>query len=308
MKINYNVSAMIANSALQKNDKALSTSLERLSSGLKINHAKDNASGLAMAKRMNAQIKSLEVANQNSNDGVSVIEIAEGALQEVEDMVQRMNELAVKACNGTMSDSDRKNIDEEIKQLKTEIERVAKTTMYNGQVLLDGSFDVKGYSDNIDLKVTTYSDDVRSGEYVIDSINTAYFSDGRLDPESCMIKLGSGFPDGCEAKFYNDKIFIEGPNGFSMEYRLNSRDFDSFAKANELVNPPEFTIMDPKEMVETRHGLIMRRQKLRKQMEYNQDLASEASEAVKHVIEEHPKYRDKILELINLYEEGEKQE
>ena len=83
MRINYNVSAMVANGALANNDKALSNSIERLSSGLKINHAKDNASGIAMAKRMRAQIRSLETANQNSNDGVSVIEIAEGALSEL---------------------------------------------------------------------------------------------------------------------------------------------------------------------------------------------------------------------------------
>ncbi|MCR5279969.1 MAG: hypothetical protein K6E19_11065 [Lachnospiraceae bacterium] len=228
MKINYNVSAMIANSALRKNDEATATSLERLSSGLKINHAKDNASGLAMAKRMNAQIKSLEVANQNSNDGVSVIEIAEGALQEVEDMIQRMNELAVKACNGTMSDNDRKNINEEIKQLKAEVERVAKTTMYNGRTLLDGSFDVKGYSDNIDLKVTTYSDDVRSGKYSIQSIETAYFADGRLDPEGCKIKLGPEFPKGCVPTFDGDRVIVNGPDGFSMEFRLMPDDFKKY--------------------------------------------------------------------------------
>ena len=100
----------------------------------------------------------------------------------------------------------------------------------------------------------------------------------------------------------NEKIYQEQLAGLVRELR----------KFN--VSDPEVwihqvdAIIDPKEMVEARHGLIMRRQKLRKQMEYNQDLASEASEAVKHVIEEHPKYRDKILELINLYEEGEKQE
>ncbi len=232
MKINYNVSAMIANSALQHNDKGLSNSLEKLSSGLKINHAKDNASGLAMAKRMNAQIRSLEVANQNSNDGVSVIEIAEGALQEVEDMVQRMNELAVKACNGTMSDSDRKNIDDEIKQLKSEIERVAKTTNYNGQVLLDGHFDVKGYASDMNLKVTTYSDEVKNGEYSIKSIETAYFSDGRLDPSGCKIELGDSFPEGCIATFETDKIIVEGVNGFSMEFRVMPEDFENYKAEN----------------------------------------------------------------------------
>lgn len=219
MKINYNISAMVANSALQKNDGALGNSLEKLSSGLKINHAKDNASGLAMARRMNAQIRSLEVANQNSNDGISVIEIAEGALQEVEDMVQRMNELAIKACNGTIEDTDRKAIDDEIKQLKEEIERISKATMYNGQVLLDGSFDVKGYTDNLDLKVTTYSDEVRSGEYTIDSL-TAVFVDGKLDPDQCSFTGGTGFPADSKATFENDSLVVEGANGFKMEFMI----------------------------------------------------------------------------------------
>lgn len=249
MKINYNVSAMIANSALQHNDKGLSNSLEKLSSGLKINHAKDNASGLAMAKRMNAQIRSLEVANQNSNDGVSVIEIAEGALQEVEDMVQRMNELAVKACNGTMSDLDRKNIDDEIKQLKAEIERVAKTTNYNGQVLLDGHFDVKGYSSDLNLKVTTYADEVRSGEYTIKSIETSYFADGRLDPEGCKIELGDEFPEGCTYTFETDKIIVDGVNGFSMEFRVMPEDFEKYKATNTTAtqNTPGVKLADPEE-------------------------------------------------------------
>lgn len=230
MKINYNVSAMIANAALQKNDKSVATSLERLSSGLKINHAKDNASGLAMAKRMNAQIRSIETANQNSNDGVSVIEIAEGALQEVEDMVQRMNELAVKACNGTLSDEDREYINNEIDELKKEIGRISGATMYNGQVLLDGSFDAKGYTSDINLKVTTYSNDVRSGKYSISNLSL-YFDDEKMlvtpemaaeDPSltACSITLGPEFPDGCKTTFFDDKIMVEGDGGFSMEFRI----------------------------------------------------------------------------------------
>ena len=217
MKINYNVSAMIANSALKTNDNALSTSLERLSSGLKINHAKDNASGLAMAKRMNAQIKSLDIANQNSNDGVSVIEIAEGALSEIEEMVQRMNELAVKSCNGTIEDKEREFIDEEINQLKAEIERISKSTMYNGQVLLDGSFDVKGYTDNLNVKVSTYSDEVRSGSYTIDSLTTV-FENGKLKPEACSFVPGSNFPTNATATFEGDKVTVTDNADFKIEF------------------------------------------------------------------------------------------
>lgn len=219
MRINYNISAMTANNSLKTNDNNLSNSLERLSSGLKINHAKDNASGLAMAKRMNAQIRSLDVANQNSNDGVSVIEIAEGALAEIEEMVQRMSQLAVKASNGTISDEDREMINEEIKQLKNEIVRVADSTMYNGKTLLNGDYDVKGYSNNSALKVVTYSDDVRSGDYSIDSLEAAFDSDGNIS--SVTAALGDGFPDGCTYVAKEDYLYIEGPNDFEMQLKLD---------------------------------------------------------------------------------------
>lgn len=220
MKINYNISAMIANNALSKNDTALSRSIERLSSGLKINSAKDNASGIAMAKRMNAQLKGIETAEQNSQDGISVIQIAEGALNEVQEMLQRMSELAVKASNGTMTDNDRTIINNEITQLKAEIERVSETTMYNGEILLNGDFDLKGYTDTTNVKVVTYSDNVRSGNYSITSLTTAFDADGNLDPANCSITLGTEFPVGATAKFSEDAVYITGSNSFSMELQI----------------------------------------------------------------------------------------
>lgn len=234
MKINYNVSAMVAHTNLNQNDNALSSSIERLSSGLKINHAKDNASGLAMAKRMNAQLRSLEVANQNANDGISVIEIAEGALTEIEEMIQRMNELAVKACNGTMTDNDREAINAEVSQLKNEIERISETTMYNGSVLLNGDYDVKGYTDNPDLKVTTYSDSVVTGNYKINSLSIAYDADGNIDPAATNIALGDNFPTGAHVEgLEEDRFFVKAPGGFEIEYRFNSS-----ASAPLTINAP----------------------------------------------------------------------
>lgn len=220
MRINYNISAMIANNALNNNDNNLSNSIERLSSGLKINHAKDNASGLAMAKRMNSQIRSLDTANQNSNDGISVIEIAEGALTEVEDMVQRMNELAVKACTGTLTDEDRAMIDEEIDQLKEEITRISETTMYNGEVLLNGSFDVKGYTNVPELKVTTYSDDVRSGDYTFTTLTAELDEFGNIDETTFHLELGPEFPTGASFEVKDDSVLVYGSNGFEMEFQV----------------------------------------------------------------------------------------
>lgn len=222
MKINYNASAMTANRSLNKADNALSASLEKLSSGYKINHAKDNASGLAMAKRMNAQIRSLDTANQNANDGNSAIEIAEGALSEISEMVQRMSELAVKSSNGTMTDEDRVAINDEITQLKEEVERVAGSTMYNGEVLLDGSFDLKGYTDNQDVKIVTYSDSVRAGgDYTLSSLTAILGTDGKIDESSFSCTLsGSDFPDGCTASVKGDSVVISNGKGFEIEYQI----------------------------------------------------------------------------------------
>ena len=181
MKVNYNVSAMIANNALNTNDSKLSDSLEKLSSGMKIANAKDNPSGLAMARRMNAQIESLKTADDSTNDGISIVETADGVLSEVQDMVQRMNELAVKSANGTLTSSDRSVIQDEVTQLKDEITRVSKTTQFNGQNILDGSFDLKGYATiggttYSTLKVSTYSDQVTSGTTIVSGLKCTYDS------------------------------------------------------------------------------------------------------------------------------------
>lgn len=219
MKISYNVSAMIANSSLSRSDKQLTTSIEKLSSGYKINHAKDNASGLAMAKRMNAQLRSLDVAKQNANDGISVIEIAEGAMVEINEMVQRMNELCVKACNGVMGDKEREMIQEEVDNLRKEIDRISETTMYNGQVLLDGTFDLRGYTSEKNVKVETYDDAVRAGEYVIDSFAvTTDPATGEIT--AANLTFGQNFPSGAQYTFQKDSIYITGSNDFAMELRI----------------------------------------------------------------------------------------
>ena len=180
LKINYNISAMIANNSLKMNDNKLSAALERLSSGYKINNAKDDAAGLAIARRMNAQIKGLSVAEQDAKDGVSVVEIADGALAEVHDMLQRMNELAIKASNGTVSDDDRETIQSEVNQLKDEITSIGETTEYNGRKLFDGTFDLKGYTDNKEIKVNYFSDAVDFGKYELNFTDIDFDADGTI--------------------------------------------------------------------------------------------------------------------------------
>ena len=140
MSINTNVVSINAQRNLALSGGSLATSMQRLSSGLRVNSAKDDAAGLAIAERMSTQVRGLAVASRNANDGISLAQTAEGALSKVGDMLQRMRELAVQAGNATNSTSDREALNAELVQLRDEVDRVAKTTSFNGKKVLDGSF------------------------------------------------------------------------------------------------------------------------------------------------------------------------
>ena len=147
MVVQHNLTAMNSNRMLGLTQSAQAKSTEKLSSGYKINRAADDAAGLSISEKMRKQIRGLTQASANAEDGISTVQTAEGALNEVQDMLQRMNELAVKASNGTNSENDRTYIQNEIDQLTTEIDRVAETTKFNETYLLKGDKDaVKGYS------------------------------------------------------------------------------------------------------------------------------------------------------------------
>ena len=140
MTINTNVVSINAQRNLSLSGSQLGTAMQRLSSGLRVNSAKDDAAGLAIAERMNAQARGFTVAARNANDGISLAQTAEGALGKVGDMLQRMRELAVQSANATNSKTDREALQAEVSQLIAEIDRVAKTSSFNGQKLLEGSF------------------------------------------------------------------------------------------------------------------------------------------------------------------------
>ncbi|WP_022766863.1 flagellin N-terminal helical domain-containing protein [Butyrivibrio sp. XPD2006] len=228
MKVNYNVSAMVANNALQRNDKLLSESLGRLSSGLKITNAKDNPSGLAMSRRMNSQIEGLGVANNTSKDAISIVQVADGSLSEIHEILQRMSQLAIQASNGTLTDSDRSMIQAEVTQLKDEIERMAETTQFNGQSILDGSFDYRGYATvgsdpatgvtNPNVKAVSYSDYVEAGTYQITGIDVSYMN---LTGTTGVDKKGIFFENGSESEIKVNRILDDGtmvdymPNGMT---------------------------------------------------------------------------------------------
>lgn len=132
MGINTNLASINAQRMLSHSSSGLATSMQRLSSGLRVNSAKDDAAGLAIAERMNSQIRGMNQAARNANDGISLLQTAEGATSKVTDMLQRMRELAVQSVNFTNSDQDRKALQAEVQQLKQEIDRVSATTKFNG--------------------------------------------------------------------------------------------------------------------------------------------------------------------------------
>jgi flagellin len=137
--INTNVASLNSQRQLMNSGNALDKATERLSSGQRINSAKDDAAGLAISNRMTSQIRGLDQAIRNANDGVSLVQTAEGALQEVTNMLQRIRELSIQSANGIYNDIDRKTLDAEVQQLKKEMDRISETTSFNGQKLLDGT-------------------------------------------------------------------------------------------------------------------------------------------------------------------------
>lgn len=143
MVVKHNITAMNSNRMLNATTTSQAKSTEKLSSGYKINRAADDAAGLSISEKMRRQVRGLTQASANAEDGISCVQTAEGALNEVQDMLQRMNELAVKGENGTLTTTDRSYIQSEIRQLMSEVDRVQSTTTFNEMNLLDGSF-IKG--------------------------------------------------------------------------------------------------------------------------------------------------------------------
>lgn len=154
MRINTNLNAMTALNSATKNTALAGSSMEKLSSGLKINKAADNATGLAISEKMRSQIRGLDQASQNTQDGISVVQTAEGAIEEVGNIVQRMRELAVQGANETNTGSDRAKISEELTQLHEEIDRIAESTQFNGKDLLNGTNKVRTEVEHVVTKHT----------------------------------------------------------------------------------------------------------------------------------------------------------
>lgn len=190
MKINRNMSAVVANRQLLRTENKLSLSMGRLSSGYKINKAGDNPAGMAISSKMKAQIDGLNQAEANSDDGQSVLRIADGALNEVSNMLQRIRELSVQAANGTNSYSDRQSIQDEIDQLTQEVDRISTDTEYNKKTLLDGSANTRVYVSGTHKDTTKFarsatridfSEEVLPGNYTVEVKTPAKQATYQLD-------------------------------------------------------------------------------------------------------------------------------
>lgn len=172
MKLTYNIQAVIANNHLKSTENSLVKSTERLSSGYKINNASDDPAGLAISQKLRDQIRGLDNASQNSLDGISVLQTAEGALVEINSMLQRVRELTLQAMNETYGEDDKQSIQSEVDELVKEIDRLTRDTEFNGQALINGNLSYRAYSDSSSVTVNAYSKDVLTADYSL-AVTTA---------------------------------------------------------------------------------------------------------------------------------------
>lgn len=173
MRIGTNVSAIISNNALQKAQSALSTSIQKLSSGYKLNSSKDDPAGLAISEKMRSQIRGLDQSENNATDGVSVLNTAEGALAEIQAMLARMKELTVQAANDVNADGEREAIQDELNNINKEIDRISKQTEFNTQSLISGNLSRRVYSDHAGVNQLECSDGFVAGNYGITILEDA---------------------------------------------------------------------------------------------------------------------------------------
>ena len=216
--INTNVMSLNAQRNLGQSQGALAKSMQRLSSGLRINSAKDDAAGLAISDRMTAQIRGLNQAGRNANDGISLAQTAEGALQESTNILQRMRELSVQSANDTNTTSDRTSINAEVTQLKSELDRIAQTTQFNGKTLLDGTMSNATFQvganagDNQTIKfsiASARSANLGSAATAVSSAQTGTAVTGALVAGDVVVNGTDIGVVAQDAKLMSDKINVE---------------------------------------------------------------------------------------------------
>ncbi|WP_052504473.1 flagellin [Rossellomorea aquimaris] len=211
MRINHNIAALNTYRQLNSASGAQAKSMEKLSSGLRINKAGDDAAGLAISEKMRGQVRGLEQASRNAQDSISLIQTAEGALNETHDILQRMRELAVQSSNDTNTDADRKELQAEVKQLISEVDRIGNTTEFNTKKLLDGS--AKGVTERIAGSAAVNNNSgVTITKTAIDGLNTTASTDATKalkDGAYMIVRTGDAATTGFDAADYK----VYGPDG-----------------------------------------------------------------------------------------------
>jgi flagellin len=195
MRINHNISAMITQTALNTNNSSMSKSLEKLSTGLRINRAQDDAAGLAVSEQMRTQIRGLGKAKSNAQDGIALLQIAEGAAGEITNVLQRQRELAVQASNDTLTSTERKYLDNEFQSLSKEINRIAASTNYNGMNLLDGSSSSFG---SVNM----------SGQTTLSGALGGYSTDGTMGSKPLTLHVGPNNKTQADGTTSTDEVAI----------------------------------------------------------------------------------------------------
>lgn len=226
MRVNHNISAIKANSILRRTNNLLDRSTEKLSSGLRINKAADDAAGMAISQKMHTQIAGLDQASRNASDGISVIQTAEGALNEVEGMLQRIRELSVQAANDSNTTADRAAIQTEINSLMTEINRISSDTEFNTKSLLDGNVDRKSYSSSSAVEIISISDNVPITDYQVNVLQDARQA----------VLTGFAFGSEGEEVGANGTIKINGYDIAVREEMTYDELYDSIRSACDLMN------------------------------------------------------------------------
>ena len=217
MKVNQNIAAVISNTQLLRTEDKLTAAIERLSSGLRINNAKDDPAGLAISNKMKQQIAGIEQASRNTQDGTSALNTADGALNEVVSIIQRMHELAVQAANDTNTVEDREASQQEIVALRKEIDRISKDTEFNTKTLLDGTLDARVYANGADRVYV--SDYVPTGTYKVNVTSMA---------DEATFTTTNDLVTEIKNNLDQDKSVVLNVNGFKHEivYRAGLTDED----------------------------------------------------------------------------------
>ena len=225
--INTNIASLNAQRQLNSSQSALSTALQRLSSGLRINSAKDDAAGLAISERFTAQIRGMDQAQRNANDGVSLAQTGEGALGQMGDLLQRVRELAVQSANATNTASDRQALNQEVSQLVSELDRFAQTTDFNGLKLLDGSFTSATYQigANANQVITATSTNFRTDKYGTNQL---------LSNSSVTLASGAGVSAATTTTGGAATLTINGSSGSGTVSLANSTADSAKALANSI--------------------------------------------------------------------------